>query len=195
MTVSIAYETLTLNVLPLVPCRPAVKIDPTSLDELVNTLGDSQHVNVIITCDDASEDVCEQLECEEIELAQDTKCAAKAGVLHEEFLLYAHDERPDGTMLPLSLLDLYEAETLRAEIEKLVDAEKPVAAIYRADDNACVVRVWISDVGRLHKLRDTMLIGEFDVRLTEVLKKARCNADNSPHKLSVAVDRTHFAMR
>ena len=175
--------------------RLADQVDRSILDELLELLTDAPQVNVILTCNADYEDFSDNLECEEIRLEEVSKGAAKAGTLHEELTLYAHDAKADGTIAPRCLLDLYEAEALLAVLEKLIDVEKPVAAIYRADDGACIVRLWICDVGRLHKLRDTMLQGEFDVRLTKALKEIPCVRHSSPHDLSVVVDRTHFAVR
>ena len=51
-------------------------------------------------------------------------------------------------------------KSIEKVIEKLVSVEKPVAAIYRGDDGNCVVRLWISDVARLHRLELQVLCWE-----------------------------------
>ena len=57
------------------------------------------------------------------------------------------------------------------------------------------MRLWICDVARLHQLRDMMLIGEFDQKLTAALMETPSKPTVSLSGLSVVVDRSHFAER
>ena len=69
--------------------------------------------------------------------------------------------------------------------------------ISRADErDACYIRICISDVGFLHKLRDEMLTGQFGAALQNLLRtKPRIRGYNqdSVGEISVSIDRTQFA--
>ena len=166
-------------------------MEESQLEALIGVLGDAHHV--LLTSNDAT--LSNKLRCKEFPLAHVTTKGVKAGDLHEEMALYASDAQIDGTIKAHCLLDLYEPKTLVEVIKKLIPVEKPVAAIYRGDKGECVVRLWICDVARLHQLRDTILIGEFDQKLTTELAETARKLDVSLNRLSVFVDRTHFAER
>ena len=74
---------------------------------------------------------------------------------------------------------------------------KPVVAIYRSDDRSGVfVRVCMSDVGFLHKLRDELLTGTFAHELTIALKgKNKAEHKDLDDQLTISVDKTQFAER
>ena len=172
----------------------AADAEESQLDAFVNLLGDTHHV--LLTGDEGSEALSDKLSCHrELVLSEISAGGAKASDLHEEMTLYASDARADGTSKPHCLLDLYAPQALVDVIEKLLPGERSVAAIYRGDAGECVVRVWICDVARLHQLRDTILIGDFDQKLTAALSETPNKADVSPSRLSAFVDRTHFAER
>ena len=79
-----------------------------------------------------------------------------------------------------------------------------------AENGGCVLLVWVSDVSMLHSLRDTLLNGDFEVKLTESLRR-RSRSSEQPaaatstrdlgyddgmeptSALSVTLDSTHFA--
>ena len=164
------------------------------LDAFIDLLGDTHHV--LLTCSEGSDQLINALGCDqELLLGEISAGGARAGDLHEEMTLYASDARADGTIKAHCLLDLYEPKTLVAVIESLIDVEQSVAAIYRGDEGECVIRVWICDVARLHSLRDTILIGDFDQKLTNALKGTPSKLDVPLNRLSIVVDRSHFAER
>ena len=59
-----------------------------------------------------------------------------------------------------------------------------------------LVRISISDVGYLHKIRDTVLAGQTGPKLTKLLKERRAALGESlSEDFSVEIDLTHFAKK
>eukprot|EP01049_Picozoa_sp_SAG25_P009825 SAG25_NODE_1010_length_4313_cov_1.562411_1_plen_1437_part_11 len=151
--------------------------------------------------DDSDDDNCtkwfsafqEALGFEDILLGQETgEADVHADELHDEFKLCA---RFDGEPSPLSLLDVFEEDDLRIAIRAQMQG-KPVVAIYRSDDRSGVfVRVCLSDVGFLHKLRDELLTGTFAHGLAVTLKDEEKADYKDLGDLTISVDKTQFAER
>ena len=112
--------------------------------------------------------------------------------LHEEFKVLTTFEMGE----PKCLLDAFEPKILEEALNQLLDG-RPVVGMYRADEpSACYIRICISDVGFLHKLRDSMLTGQFGSDLQDSLRAKQRRQDDGQDSLgdiSVSIDRTQFA--
>jgi hypothetical protein len=105
----------------------------------------------------------------------------KAASLHDDIKLSSN----------INLLALG-PEKLRGVVEKLI-GDRPIAVLYHDDTPdgfVCFVRIHISDVGYLHKLRDDILIGKFEQVLRSELRRV---VDDDA--LEICVDKSHFAER
>lgn len=117
--------------------------------------------------------------------------SAESSGVHQEIRLVAKS----GTQT-CDPLEVFDNDELRRCISKqLVSsmASGPsVCAIY-TDDNACLVRIPMSDVGFLHELRDRILMEEFESVLTQGLLEAKA-AKRKPDvgDWQVVVDQSHF---
>ena len=180
---------------------------PLRLAHIVLTF-DSEATNTLALAEDLDFEVSQ---LKPVELAMGGAEAATAGKLHQEFRLVALN----SSGAACCLLDLYDAVTLQQAVLNLLTQqlsgtprESTLTGIY-AENGGCVLRVWVSDVSMLHWLRDTLLSGEFERKLTESLCRTSRSGEQpavtttrnlndgdcaeSTSALSVTLDRTHFA--
>ena len=200
-----------------------VQVDgPALLEQLKEQLEDESGplrlAHIVLTCDsDATNTLAlaEDLDfkvsqLEPVELAMGGAEAATAGKLHQEFRLVALN----SSGAACCLLDLENAVTIQQAVLNLLTQqlsgtprEPTVTGIY-AESGGCVLRVWVSDVSMLHWLRDTLLSGDFEGKLTKSLSRRSRSGEQpaatttrnldddgaeSTSALSVTLDRTHFA--
>ena len=180
-------------------------------EQLKDKTGPFRKAHVVLTCDSEPLDLDEDFEVsqlEPVELAMGGSEAATAGKLHQEFRLVALD----SSGAACCLLDLYDAATIQQAVLNLLTQQLPgrprdstVTGIY-AETGGCVLRVWVSDVSMLHWLRDTLLSGDFEGKLTKSLSRRSRSGEQpaatttrnldgveSSSALSVTLDGTHFA--
>ena len=207
--------------------------EPALLTQLQEQLKDEsgalREAHVVLTCDSEPMDLDEELDfevtqLEPVELAMGGAEAAMAGKLHQEIRLVAVDSsgtKPGARcLLDDGLSDgLFNAGTIQRAVRDFFCQQRSgtpewtpdstVTGIY-AENGGCVLRVWVSDVSMLHRLRDTLLNGAFEVKLTESLRRSSRSSEQpaaatstrdlgyddgaeSTSALSVTLDSTHFA--
>ena len=196
-------------------------------EQLYDERGPLRQAHVVLTCSSKPPDLDKDLyfdvrQLEPAELAMGGAEAAAAGKLHQEIRLVAVDSsgtKPEARcLLDDGLSDgLFDAATIQRAVldlfwEQTSDTprDSTVTGIY-AENGGCVLRVWVSDVSMLHWLRDTLLNGDFEVNLTESLRRRSGRSSEQPaaatstrdlgfddgaestSALSVTLDSTHFA--
>eukprot|EP01045_Picozoa_sp_COSAG04_P010400 COSAG04_NODE_636_length_11710_cov_63.646973_6_plen_1454_part_00 len=140
----------------------------------VSSLLSGRAYDALLTSDPASANALEALTgeegFEEYSLDDVQEENVETSQLYDEFKLRA--TLVSGPVEKrVCLLDLFDRQALQTSLEKQLDA--PVAALYYTDDadeEACAVRVCVSDARFLHQLRNQILSGDFDVQLTQALK-------------------------
>ena len=102
--------------------------------------------------------------------------------------------------IKLTNVDLFDdssTETLRGAIENVL-GQQPIAGLYFDDvsedshqkQNVCFIRIHITDIGYLHKMRDRILFGDFERELKQQLREG-----DKLSNLTLSVDLSHFAER
>ena len=90
----------------------------------------------------------------------------------------------------LSMIEESEDSKQRA-FDCLGDGHR-IAALYADDDGGLIVRWNVASVGNLHELRDRILQGQLDERLSRIVKPTTAGQDGG---VAVRADRSNFAMQ
>ena len=116
-------------------------------------------------------ELLEEAEFEEVLLKPETApLGVCADELHEEIQLISRlqAETADGAVDALLVADAFPPSQLAAAT-KIALGGRPVLGLYHGGENSTMVRICITDVAFLHSLRDQILNGEFEIRVTQLV--------------------------
>ena len=161
---------------------------------------DGSQVNIIVTIDDGFEDsnrtrrLLERLDPFDLGSERGVHGVLANELVEDVKINLSFDPAPPGVQP--NLLDVFTPDQLVEATQRQVQ-DRPIVAIYRADDNQSVwIRLSFTDVGFCHILRDHILSGTFGKEMQETLASfPRNHPWDELGSIRVDVDRSQFAAR
>lgn len=179
--------------LPVLIWFDVMKDSELPAEAIVTCLDAFSNTHALLTCDDACRDlldiVMEAGEWDDVELPKESgHPGVQADVLH--LVLQLIGRRGEA---PCALLEVVPVQVLYEALQSaLPGGDRPLAALYSEDDGSVLVRMHVSDVALLHLLRDEMLTGVFEAKLSDWLQ-THCGVSDADEPITASVNRTQFA--